>query len=244
MTTSQDSAEPTTVGSVDTDRTTRYRDIIDPEVLRLTPFFVYGVGAIGRQVALQLAAMGCEHITVYDHDTVEPHNMGVQGYCPSHLGDPKAAVTLSDMRTLNPEGSFVAEPRRAVSKDSSRSGVHMLCVDKMLARKVLASGVSTWASSNGWSDTLMVDARMSAESYRVYTVSNSDIMEQYVKAWFPDAEANAGRCTARSTMYCAASVASCVVSRAMMWLRRMSIPPLVAHDMLADMTVVSQDITE
>ena len=39
------------------------------------PATVVGVGAIGRQVALQLAAIGIPKLQLIDHDTVEPVNL-------------------------------------------------------------------------------------------------------------------------------------------------------------------------
>ena len=55
-----------------TDRDLRQRDIIPPERLVTCRATVVGVGAIGRQVALQLAAMGIPSQQLIDPDTVEP----------------------------------------------------------------------------------------------------------------------------------------------------------------------------
>jgi sulfur carrier protein ThiS adenylyltransferase len=41
---------------------------------------VIGVGAIGRQVALQLAALGVPDLSLYDPDTVAVENLAPQGY--------------------------------------------------------------------------------------------------------------------------------------------------------------------
>lgn len=41
---------------------------------------VIGVGAVGRQVALQLAAMGVSRFQLFDFDIVEPTNINFQGY--------------------------------------------------------------------------------------------------------------------------------------------------------------------
>jgi sulfur carrier protein ThiS adenylyltransferase len=40
---------------------------------------VIGVGAVGRQVALQLAATGVPKLQIIDHDTVEFTNVTSQG---------------------------------------------------------------------------------------------------------------------------------------------------------------------
>ncbi|HBN76613.1 MAG TPA: thiamine biosynthesis protein ThiF, partial [Planctomycetaceae bacterium] len=47
---------------------------------------VIGVGAIGRQVALQLAAIGMPQLQLIDFDAVEASNITTQGYLESDLG--------------------------------------------------------------------------------------------------------------------------------------------------------------
>lgn len=54
---------------------------------------VIGVGAIGRQVALQLASLGVPQLTLVDFDCVEPTNITTQGYWRSDLGLPKVTAT-------------------------------------------------------------------------------------------------------------------------------------------------------
>jgi molybdopterin-synthase adenylyltransferase len=52
------------------DRDVRQRDLVSPERLAACHAVVIGVGAIGRQVALQLAALGMPLLLLYDHDAV------------------------------------------------------------------------------------------------------------------------------------------------------------------------------
>ena len=54
-----------------TDRFLRQRDLVSTEKLANTPVTVIGVGAIGRQVAMQLAALGVMRLQLIDFDTVE-----------------------------------------------------------------------------------------------------------------------------------------------------------------------------
>ena len=68
------------------DRYSRQRDIIPPERLAACRATVIGVGAIGRQVALQLAAMGVPWLQLVDFDVVEPSNLASQGFLEKDLG--------------------------------------------------------------------------------------------------------------------------------------------------------------
>src|ERR1051325_794492 len=71
------------------DRYQRQSAILPRERLQDCPVAIIGVGAIGRQVALQLAVMGVGPLTLIDHDTVEAVNLGAQGYLDDDLGRPK-----------------------------------------------------------------------------------------------------------------------------------------------------------
>ena len=62
------------------DRYLRQRDLVPAEKLARVTATVVGVGAIGRQVSLQLAAMGVPRLQLVDPDIVEEVNLPVQGY--------------------------------------------------------------------------------------------------------------------------------------------------------------------
>lgn len=61
------------------DRFSRQRDLVPAERLQTLTATVVGVGAIGRQVALQLAALGIQKLRLIDFDTVELTNITTQG---------------------------------------------------------------------------------------------------------------------------------------------------------------------
>ena len=77
------------------ERDLRQREIVPPERLAACKATVIGVGAIGRQVALQLAAMGVPWLQLVDPDTVEAVNLGCQGYLEEDLGKPKVETTAA-----------------------------------------------------------------------------------------------------------------------------------------------------
>ena len=61
-------------------RFTRQADLVPQMRLEALTVDVIGVGAIGRQVALQLAALGAVKLRLFDFDTVELTNVTTQGY--------------------------------------------------------------------------------------------------------------------------------------------------------------------
>ena len=62
---------------------------------------VIGVGAIGRQVALQLAAIGIPWLQLIDPDTVEESNIASQGYLEDDLGKLKVKATADVCHRIN-----------------------------------------------------------------------------------------------------------------------------------------------
>src|SRR5438034_3178751 len=95
------SMTPSTNSSI-TDRDIRQRSIVPPERLAACHALVIGVGAIGRQVALQLAAVGIPLLILYDHDSVAEENLAAQGYRPDQLGLTKVDATALDCQRLHP----------------------------------------------------------------------------------------------------------------------------------------------
>ena len=62
------------------DRFERQQDLVPQDRLAGLTATVIGVGAIGRQLALQLAAMGIPRMQLVDFDRVEATNVTSQGY--------------------------------------------------------------------------------------------------------------------------------------------------------------------
>lgn len=85
----------------DQERYSRQRDIIPPQRLAQCQATVIGVGAIGRQVALQLTAMGIPWLQLVDFDSIEESNLASQGYLEVDLGQPKVEATAALCRQIN-----------------------------------------------------------------------------------------------------------------------------------------------
>ena len=61
-----------------------------------------GVGAIGRQVALQLAAIGTPRLQLIDFDQVDLSNVTTQGYAAADVGQSKVSATAAAIQRLDP----------------------------------------------------------------------------------------------------------------------------------------------
>src|SRR5580765_348471 len=130
----------TTSNSVD--RGIRQRDIVPSERLADCHAWVIGVGAIGRQVALQLAAIGMPRITLFDDDHVQIENLAPQGYCTADLGIFKVHATTALCRRVNPSVEIIPLAERfkrttARKQPADQRIVVFLCVDSIQTRKLI-----------------------------------------------------------------------------------------------------------
>ena len=83
------------------ERYSRQQDIIPAERLAACKATIIGVGAIGRQVALQLTAMGIPGQQFIDFDVVEDSNIASQSYLEDDLTRPKVQATADLRQQIN-----------------------------------------------------------------------------------------------------------------------------------------------
>ena len=141
------------------ERYSRQKDIVPPDRLAEIQVTVVGVGAIGRQVALQLAAMGVPRLQLVDFDIVEESNLASQGFLEEDLGWKKvdAVATLCNQINSKTQIERVTDRFR---RSMNIGNVLFCCVDKIDTRRLIWEAVK---------DTIVffADGRMSAEVLRV-----------------------------------------------------------------------------
>ncbi len=197
----------------------RQSSLVPAEVLADTPVTVIGVGAVGRNVALQLAAIGATNITLVDFDTVEASNVTTQGYRVDQIGKHKATAVANDVFSMTVEpgsgesGVLLSEIKDRWRPANARDGeVVFCCVDSMASRRAIHRGVRDKCR-------LWLDARMLGEQCFVYAAATKEQHDEYEGSLYGDDEVEPGRCTARSTIYCASFCASAMVHQFARWLR-------------------------
>ncbi|WP_231617658.1 ThiF family adenylyltransferase [Novipirellula aureliae] len=172
---------------------------------------VIGVGAIGRQVALQLASIGTPRIQLIDFDSVDLSNTTTQGYRKHEIGWSKPFATSQAISEIDPTIEVIRvedrfRPRQEIGN------VVFCCVDSIMARtaiwRSIRSRVGFWA-----------DGRMLGEVLRVLSVTDSDAEAHYASTLFAASEAQRGTCTSRSTIYAASIAAGIMVHQFTRWLR-------------------------
>ena len=186
---------------------------------------VIGVGAIGRQVALQLAALGVRRLQLIDFDTVDLSNVTTQGYMAVDVGCSKVTAVAEAVAAIDPEIDVHRLEDRFRPNQEIGEAV-FCCVDSISAREAIWRTVSR--TSRFW-----VDGRMLGEVLRVLTVSSPNERERYKATLFAQSEAQAGRCTSRSTIYTANIAAGLMVHQFVRWLRNQPTDSDLVFNLLA-----------
>lgn len=208
----------------------RQEDLLPPNALGKVNAVVVGVGAVGRQVALQLSAIGVRSLTLIDFDRVEDVNLRPQGYRQSQLGMSKVEATANDCEDLG-LGVEILEmeerfTREASYWNSSSTNCLFCCVDSITAREFI------W--KNCRKDVqFFCDARVGGESIRVISVTDPEVEIHYPTTLFKEEEAFQGRCTGRMTVYFGNLAAGLMLEQWSKFLRGMEVEKDLTLNLLA-----------
>lgn len=196
-------------------RFVRQRDLVPRARLETLKATVIGVGAIGRQVALQLAALGIPRIQLIDFDTVDLTHVTTQGYGAADVGQHKVQATEAAIGRIDPAIQVETICDRYRARQQIGEAV-FVAVDSISSRSAI------WRSA-GSRCRFWVDGRMLGEVVRVLAVSDEAGRDHYPTTLFRQSEAQPGRCTSRSTIYSANVAAGLMIHQFTRWLRNLPI---------------------
>jgi hypothetical protein len=186
----------------------RQLDIADPAKFRDKPITVIGAGGIGAATVVALAKTGFEHITVYDFDTVEEHNLPNQLlplYTHSQTIGYAKVYALDDLTRQLTGIRLQAHHQRYT--DQPLGEIVISAVDSLDARRQI------WERVSQSMDTLFyLDGRMAITSMDLYAINmlNEEVVAKYEPTLSGKAEELP--CTARATMFNAFIVAGHLVA--------------------------------
>ena len=209
-----------------TNRFERQHDLVPQHRLERLTATVIGVGAIGRQVALQLAAIGVRQLQLVDFDRVELTNVTTQGFLTADIGQLKAAAACQAVAAIDPTIVVDVMADRFRAKQPVGEAL-FCCVDSIAAR------ASIWRSVRHRC-AFWADGRMLGEVIRVLAAVEDRDREHYGSTLFPQQQAQVGRCTSHSTIYAASIAAGLLVHQFTRWLRGMPVDPDTTLSLLAN----------
>jgi len=212
------------------ERYSRQKDIVPAERIDACKATVIGVGAIGRQVALQLTTMGISWLQLVDFDTVEISNLASQGYSETDLGKLKVEATAQLCTWMDSSIEIHALAER-FRRSMEIGNVVFCCVDSIQVRQLIWRTVADKVR-------FFCDGRMSAEVLRVLAAYDPESRKHYPTTLFDADEAFVGSCTAKTTIYCANIAAGLMISQFTRFLRRLPVDPDLQFNLLtSELTV-------
>lgn len=218
------------------ERYSRQQDIVPADRLAGCTATVIGVGAIGRQVALQLTAMGIPWLQIVDFDTVDTSNLASQGYLEADLDKPKVEATALLCRQINSslELHWVKQPFRR----SMETGNTIFCaVDQIQTRRLIWDALKDTVN-------FLTDGRMNAEVLRIVTACDPQSRKHYPSTLFRSDEAFVGPCTAKSTIYCANVAAGLMIAQFTKYLRQLPTECDLQMNLLtSELTIAPAEVT-
>lgn len=209
----------------DTDRFARQGALVPLERLTGLSITVIGVGAIGRQVALQLAAIGARRLQLIDFDRVDATNVTTQGYRATEIGQPKVVAAAAAIREIDATIELDLVDDRYRPRHQTGMAI-FCCVDSISARTAIWKSIGP--ASQFW-----CDGRMLGEVLRILTVADDAGREYYPQTLFRQEEAQQGACTARSTIYAASIAAGLMLHQFTRWLRGLPVDGDLSLNLLA-----------
>jgi sulfur carrier protein ThiS adenylyltransferase len=214
------------------DRFSRQAELVPQVRLQTITATVIGVGAIGRQVAVQAAALGLRRVQLVDFDQVEPANVTTQGYRDGDVGLSKVEASRRAMVEIDPAVEVAVVTDRFRPKLSVGQAV-FACVDSIAAREAI------WRAVGG-ACLFWCDGRMLGETLRILSAADPESRTRYSGSLFPQAEAQAGRCTAHGTIYAASVAAGLMLHQFCRWLRGEAVDADLALNLTASGLTVSE----
>lgn len=217
------------------ERYSRQKDIVPAERIADCKTTVIGLGAIGRQVAMQLTAMGIPQLQLIDFDTVEISNLASQGYLQNDLDRFKVNATADICQQINHE-LRVDEVKERFRRSARIGDTIFCCVDSIDTRRLIWNTVKDKAR-------FYCDGRMSAEVLRVITACDFESRKHYPTTLFHAEEAFAGPCTAKTTIYCANVAAGLMLAQFTKYLRQLPMDADIQLNLLAsELTVCDERV--
>jgi len=207
------------------ERYSRQRDIVPPNRIAACKATVIGIGAIGRQVASQLTAMGIPWLQLVDYDRVEASNLASQGYLEEDLGKLKVDGTAQLCKKIN-GGIEVFDVPERFRRSMEIGNTVFCCVDRIDVRRLIWEAVGDQVG-------FLCDGRMSAEVLRVLTACDGPSRSHYPTTLFRTEEAFVGPCTAKTTIYCANIAAGLMVAQFTKYLRQLPTEVDIQMNLLA-----------
>ena len=188
----------------------RQQSMINQTKLAELRIAIIGAGSIGSFTALALTKMGCEHLTLWDKDTVELHNVSNQFFNKDSIGIPKVVATTQECQRYTPKKvdiDFFHDYYEGQNLDNF--DVVIALTDNIEGRKAAFEAAKTSQKA-----ILFIDGRMGGELFRTFCFNpkTTALDEEYYNDFIEGVVNEELPCTARTIIYNVMMASSIIAS--------------------------------
>jgi prephenate dehydrogenase len=153
-------------------------DFFKPESCR-DRIHIIGCGSVGSTLAELLVRYGLKKITLYDFDTVEPHNLANQMFTQKHISKLKVDALSNILADINPEINNGLKTNPDGYNNQQLSGYVFLAVDNIDLRREI-----TTANKNNPHIKAMFDFRTRLTDAQHYAAdwSNMKMVDDFLRS--------------------------------------------------------------
>ena len=150
-------------------------EFFDPIKLKDKDIHIIGCGAIGSNLAVNLARLGITDLRLWDFDTVTPHNIANQAFTFNQIGAKKVDAVEELVKAINPSIE-VTKNDCAYEEGDTLNGFVFLAVDNIEVRRMIVE-----SNYDNYYIDAMFDFRMRLEDAQAYAADWSN--EKHKKAF-------------------------------------------------------------
>lgn len=158
----------------------KHAEYFDPNKVT-APIHIIGLGAVGSNIADQLARFGFDRFHLWDMDTVEFKNITNQMYSTFHVSHPKTKAMEAIIKDINPEAEITLHEKY---NGERLEGYVFLAVDSISIRRLAIT-----ANMNNKDVLAVFDTRIGAMDAQAYAATGDNIEDLLPTMDFTDEEA-------------------------------------------------------
>ena len=206
----------------------RQLDILAPSEINKS-IGIIGAGGIGSPTSLVLTKMGFPHITIWDDDKIEEHNLPNQLFEANKIDYTKVDALYYTLTSYNSDIDLDIYCQKFNTQSKSEIKDIMICtVDSMTERKKI------WKIIKGNKKCeLFIDSRMGGELLRIYSINPNNEVDQefYEEHFYSSKEADKLPCTARSIFYNCFVIAGLIGNQCKKFIKKEPYPREIIFDL-------------
>ena len=181
---------------------TRQKNIFNPEEQN-SKILILGVGSTGSFIALTLAKMGFNDITILDFDKIEKHNIPNQFYRINDIDKLKVNALKDIIKSFSNTNVKIENVKidKNYNFDLDLNSIVVFCFDNMPIRKLVYNKIKDYPIK-------LIDTRMGGEGYQIYSIDLDDEEEKKFYEERLKATTKETVCGEKSIIYTILSLAS------------------------------------